>query len=709
MNIDLDIALVGNPNCGKSSLFNALTGLHQKVANFPGVTVEKKVGKCVVRPDLCARVTDLPGMYSLYPKRSDEWVVYDCLFADKPPDMLLLTVDASNIKRNLLFCSQVMDLHIPVIIVLTMVDVARTKQIHVDLNAFERQMGVPVVSVHPRRSRGIDALKKLIARVWAQKTVLVKNRAQFVDHEQYAGEYINAIRPFFPDHTQSYRLIHHAIFSERMSDALREPVRKRLAEKGFNPSTVQAQEIVRRYERISAICQQCIHETNTLTRKFRTEKIDNIVLHRYWGYVILVLSFFVVFQSIFWLASYPMDWIEAGCLRLEQWVSAALPDYLFIPVLTNTFVAKLLFSGISATVVFVPQVMILSGMITFLEDSGYMARVSFLSDSLMRKFGLNGKSVMPLISGMACAVPAILAARSIENRKERLLTIFVLPFVTCSARLPIFLMLTSLTVPQIYYFHWISLQGLVMTGLYLCGFATSFVLAWVGRFFIHTKERSIFILELPLYKKPLLKTIVLDMLQKAKIFVVDVGKVIVLVSAVLTVLFSFVPTKQADVILQAYEADMRADPAHKDVHEKKRDAAIMRASYAAQMGRLAEPLVQPIGYNWQIGVAVLSSFAAREVFLGTLATVYSFDGDESDDDQFLRHRLAELTRPDGTKIFSLATSFSLLVFYMLAMQCMSTVAVVRRETKSLGFVVVQFAVMSILAYGCAWVVYQLLR
>lgn len=705
------VAIVGNPNSGKSSVFNALTGLRQKVGNFPGVTVEKKEGQLKLSDKNIALV-DLPGTYSFYPKREDEWVAHRYLMqcADTL-DALIFTADATNIKRNLLLCSQIMDLHIPVIIVLTMMDMAQKKKIQIDIQALERQMGVPIVVANPRIRKGADALKRLLTQVLDQKNILKKRQKLFMDPHTYAPAVVAALRPLFPLNTPPYPILCHALLYTQLGyrHPLKEALAAALMPVSFNRIQIQAEEISGRYQKINQITQHCVKEKDPLQQKYRTQKLDNLLLHRRWGYVFLALILFLLFQNIFWIAQYPMDWVEVGLSYLEEGFISLLPGFVFSPAITNVFIGKLLFSGISATLVFVPQIMILSGLITILEDSGYMARISFLSDALMRQFGLNGKSLMPLISGMACAVPAIMAARNIENKKERLLTIFTLPFITCSARLPIFVMLTAILIPERHFFNWISLQGLVLMLLYIMGFVLSFITAFLLKFWIKTKEKSIFILELPSYKSPRWRNIGQDMLLKAKIFIRDVGKIIVVISVALTVLFSFVPEKDSVRIQAHFAAQITEDPEHEALYERQKNARLIQHSYAAKIGQKIEPLLTPLGYNWQIGVAVLASFAAREVFMGTLATVYSFEEDDLEDRRFLREKLAQITDKKGHKIFNTATGFSLLIFYMLAMQCMSTMAIVRRETGSWLWSLGQFTFMGALAYACSYMTYWLLK
>ncbi|HYJ65896.1 MAG TPA: ferrous iron transport protein B, partial [Parafilimonas sp.] len=463
---NVHIALVGNPNSGKSSLFNALTGLNQKVSNFPGVTVDKKTGVSHLNDETSCTIIDLPGTYSLYPRRADEWIAYKVLMhadEDIQPDVILLIADASNLKRNLLFCSQVIDLKYPVVIALTMMDLARKKGIEIDVAGLSTELGVPVVPVNPRKNKGITQLKKTLALTAKQNQAIAQR--DFINNHQLAPKAVDTVKNIFPgisDYSSVHQLINHENFP--YPDTIQEMIEQAEIANNFNPTKTQAEEIVQRYTRINQVMQQNVVEPDPLQRKLFTESLDNILLHRVWGYVILLSVLFLLFQSIFSLAQYPMNGIDWSFSQLSGWLNSVLPAMWWSDLLVNGLIA-----GLNGILVFVPQIMILFGLITLLEDTGYMARISFLSDKLMRKVGLNGKSVMPMISGFACAVPAIMSTRNIENRKERLLTIMVTPLMSCSARLPVYTILIALVVPNKFYFGFLSLQGLVMMALYLLG------------------------------------------------------------------------------------------------------------------------------------------------------------------------------------------------------------------------------------------------
>ncbi len=701
----LHIALVGNPNSGKSSLFNCLTGLNQQVGNFPGVTVDKKIGSTPLSVETIASVIDLPGTYSLYPGREDEWVSYRVLLGQDQqlkPDVIVAVADASNLKRNLLFCTQIIDLKIPVVIALTMMDLAKRKGIKIDIAALERELGVPVVAVNPRKTKGISQLKKAVDQT-AKRLYHVPLR-DFIDNKALAENSINALKEKIPG-ISDYSAIHHLINHESFAlpVALQEEIENIEITNQFNPTRTQAEEILQRYGRIRQIMQVAVSEPDPLQKSLFTEKLDNILLHRRWGYLILLGVLFLLFQSVFWLAQFPMDWIDVGFAKLSQGLSSVLPENRWTDLLINGVVA-----GLSGILVFVPQIMILFGLITLLEDTGYMARISFLSDRLMRSVGLNGKSVMPMISGFACAVPAIMSTRNIENRKERLLTILITPLMSCSARLPVYTILIGLVIPKTYLLGFLGVQGLVMMGLYLLGLVMAMIVSYVAKWFIKIKEKSFFILELPTYRSPRWRNIIPIMVTKAKIFVTDAGKVIMIISLVLWALCSFGPAKKMQKARQNYTVALQQPAADTARIEREYKTAKLENSYAGIMGKSIEPAIAPLGYDWKIGIALITSFAAREVFVGTMATIYSV-GDDEEGSPLLKEKMKSAVRPDGQPVFNLASGLSLMIFYVFAMQCMSTLAVVKRETRSWKWPMIQLVYMTGLAYLMSLLVYQLLK
>lgn len=697
------IALVGNPNSGKSSLFNALTGLNQKVGNFAGVTVDKKTGVSRIGENLSVHVLDLPGTYSLYPKSADEQVTYEVLLnRDNPdrPDLIIVIADASNLKRNLLFCSQIMDLRIPVVIALTMNDIARRKGITIDTEGLERLMGVPVVAINPRKNKGISQLKKTIAEAKQAAHVPLHD---FIDIKQLTGDWITEITELckLPGNYSALHVACNYLELSYLNAAQRIRTAALLDEANFHKAKVQAEEVMQRYKKIGTIMQQCVVEESPLKKTIVSERIDKVLLHPLWGNVILLVVLFLLFQSIFWLAEYPMTWVELGFAWASEGLSNILPDNMFRDLLINGVLA-----GISGIAVFIPQIMILFGFITILEDSGYMARISFLTDRLMRSVGLNGRSVMPLISGMACAVPAIMATRTIQNRKERLITIMVTPLMSCSARLPVYTILIGLVIPD-KSLGIFNLQGLVLMGLYLLGFFMALIVARVLNFIVKVKDKTFFLMELPVYRAPRWKNVGITMVEKAKIFVTDAGKVILAISLLLWVLASFGPTNRMAAVDKKYAALKQEQPHNLQEIESEYRSEKLENSFAGIMGKAFEPVIRPLGYDWKIGIALITSFAAREVFVGTMATLYSVGEDAQE--LTLREKMRNARRIDGTPVYTLATGLSLLVFYVFAMQCMSTMVIVRRETKSWLYPLLQFAYMFGIAYLSALVIFQTLR
>ncbi len=700
MKAGIHIALVGNPNSGKSSLFNALTGLHQKVGNFPGVTVDKKTGDLAIGP-YDTTLIDLPGTYSFYPKREDEWVAYRVLMGvdeQVKTDVILLVADASNLKRNLLFCSQIIDLKIPVVLALTMNDLAAKKGIKIDVAGLQEDLGIPVVAVDARKNKGLSSLKEVIKEII--ETPRSRSQESFIDNKNLAVNAIDDFKKLYPTHSDYaalHYLMHHETFP--LDAEMQETIENIEIKHNFNHTKTQAAEILQRYTRIQQIMKRRVTEPDPTAKKKRTDRLDNIFLHRVGGYFILLAVLFLLFQSVFWMAKFPMDGIEWIFTNLTTYLNEHLPAAWWQDLLVNGIIA-----GLGGIVVFVPQIMILFGIITLLEDTGYMARISFLSDKLMRKVGLNGKSVMPMISGFACAVPAIMSARNIENKKERLLTILVTPFMSCSARLPVYTILISLVINEKMYFGFLSLQGLVMMGLYLLGIVMALLASFILKLFIKIKEKSYFILELPVYRAPRWGNIGMTMLQKAKIFVTDAGRVIMIISIALWFLSSYGPTNKMDVLQKNYEAAVQANPSNATLLEKQYHTDKLANSYAGILGQKIEPVIAPLGYDWKIGIALVTSFAAREVFVGTMATLYSV---EEDDNTSLREKLQAAVRPDGTPVYSLAAALSLMIFYVLAMQCMSTLAIVKRETGTWKWPVVQFFMMTGLAYVLSWLTYTI--
>ena len=702
----LHIALVGNPNSGKSSLFNSLTGLNQKVGNFPGVTVDKKTGISRISESLSAKIIDLPGTYSLYPKRHDEWVAYKVLLDQDPKikaDIIVLVADASNLKRNLLFCSQIIDLKRPVVIALTMMDIAKKNNIQLDVAGLERELGVLVIPVNPRKNKGISQLKRAIIQT-SESMHLIPDR-EFINMEPIASEAIRKVQHIFPE-VSNYRAVHYLINHESftLSDEHQDAIENIEVETKFNSTKTQAEEILQRYGKIKTIMKQTVVEADPLQKALFTQKMDDILLHRTWGYLILLAVLFLLFQSVFVIAQFPMNGIEWTFAEAGKWLGNILPSGWFTDLFINGIVA-----GLSGIIVFVPQIMILFGLITLLEDTGYMARISFLTDKIMRKAGLNGKSVMPMVSGLACAVPAIMSARSIENKKERLLTIMCTPLMSCSARLPVYTVLIALVIPHKLYFGFVSLQGLVMMLMYFLGTFMALLAAFVMKWFIKSKEKSFFILELPAYRGPRWKNILSTMIERAKIFVVQAGKVIMVISLLLWVLSTYGPKEKMKDVTTKYAAMVAQNPSQANEYHKLESTEHLENSYAGMLGKTIEPLIHPLGYDWKIGIALITSFAAREVFVGTMATLYSVGDNTDENSETLRQKMIAATWPDGAKVYTLGAGLSLLVFYALAMQCMSTLAVVKRETHTWKWPLIMLFYMTGLAYIMSFITFHLFK
>jgi ferrous iron transport protein B len=697
------IVLIGNPNSGKSSVFNHLTGLRQKIGNFPGVTVEKKSGVFQFSNKEKATVIDLPGAYSLYPRRSDEWVSYKQLMspaAGEGVDIAIVVVDATALRRNLLFVSQVIDLKIPVVVALTMMDIAKKRGIRVNIDQLSREMQVPVVPVNARSGKGVDELKSTVFQMLGNPVA----PKDFFPVGSLAESAIAEMQELFPT-MSAYSSIHHLINHENfeLNSVDQEKIEKIEEKFNVNHTKIQAEDIQQRYKRIRDIVNKSVEEDSVEEKKLFSEKLDSFFLHRTWGYLIMGVVLFLLFQSVFWAAEYPMNAIEQGIGALSGYLGGVLEKTWYADLFINGVLA-----GLSGILVFVPQIMILFGLITLLEDTGYMARISFLTDRIMRRVGLNGKSVMPMIGGFACAVPAIMSARNIENKKERLLTILVTPFMSCSARLPVFTILAALVVPNKKILGVLSLQGLVLMGLYVFGVLIAMFVSYLLNLFIKIKEKSFFILELPLYKQPRWNNIIVTMFDKAKVFVFDAGKVIMVISLLLWGLSSFGPGEKRDQINRTYTERIKNTPSLTESLEKERAASLLEYSYAGILGRSIEPVIRPLGYDWKIGIALITSFAAREVFVGTMATLYSVGESEDSSGNTLTKKMESAKRPDGSLVYSTATGFSLLIFYLLAMQCMSTLAVVKRETGSWKWPIIQLLYMTGLAYLLSFITYQLL-
>lgn len=697
------IVLVGNPNSGKSSLFNFLTGLNQKIGNFPGVTVDKRAGTTALPDNSLVEIVDLPGIYSIYPRSLDEKIVAQVLLdhhSPHAPDQVVVVVDGTSLKRGLLLATQVIDLGLPVVLAMNMMDLAARAGITYDFVKLSAALGVPVVGINARSGAGIDELKKQLTstaaashkHVFSIPTEATAPVAELrgklgVDNDYEAYQFLE----------QPYSLTFLAQDKVEAVDHIRK-------HHNFFPGKFQGAETIKRYASIQQLLDQVTTKPSNGQWRSYSRNLDRLLLHKVWGYVIFFAVLLLIFQSIFAWATVLQDLIDSLFAELSVLAATHLPS----GVLTD-LLAEGIIPGIGGIVIFVPQIAILFAFISILEETGYMARVVFLMDRIMRKFGLSGRSVVPLISGVACAIPAVMATRTIDNWKERITTILVTPLMSCSARLPVFTILIALVVPEQNVLGVFNLQGLALMGLYLLGFVAALLSAWVISKLIKLKERSYLIMELPMYRLPKWSNVGYTILEKTKSFVWEAGKVILAISIVLWVLASYGP---GDVMQRAEEVVLQEN-ANARLTEQgladKIDAYKLEHSYAGIIGRAIEPLIKPLGYDWKIGIALITSFAAREVFVGTIATIYSIGSVDEDDSGTIKERLRAEVNPDtGGPRFTPAVGFSLLVFYTFAMQCMSTLAVVYRETKGWKWPMIQLAYMTVLAYVSALLVYQIM-
>jgi len=697
------IALVGNPNSGKSSLFNHLTGLSQKIGNFPGVTVEKKSGMTTLPNGEAAEIIDFPGIYSIYPRSLDERIVSEVLLDHRSaamPDKVVVVADATNLKRSLLLLTQIIDMGLPTILVLNMMDLAAKAGISYDFTMLSQKLGVPVVAVNARQGIGVEDLKQQLLKplqpvatpvfqIWPEVQPAVKALRAGLgvdnDYEAY----------LFLEQPQSLNFLS----KEKQAEVagLRDQFK-------IFPGKFQGAETIHRYSFIQDLLGQVTLKNSDLSWKQYSSRLDNILTHKVWGYAIFFGLLFLIFQAIFAWATLPMDFIDTTFAAFSQYLGTVLPEG---PL--SSLIADGIVPGIGGIVIFVPQIAILFAFISILEESGYMARVVFLMDKIMRKFGLNGKSVVPLMSGVACAIPAIMATRTIDNWKERTITILVTPLMSCSARLPIFTILIALIVPDRTALGFFNLQGLALMALYLLGFVAAIGSAWLMRWLIRVQERSFLIMELPPYRLPRWSNVGLTILEKTKAFVFEAGKVIMAITIILWVLASYGPgdelSRAREVVLEQ-TSNMRLT---EQGLEDRIAAYKLEHSYAGIIGKAIEPAIKPLGYDWKIGIALITSFAAREVFVGTIATIYSIGSVDQEDEGTIKQRLREEVNPDtGGPRFTPAVGLSLLVFYTFAMQCMSTLAVVYRETKGWKWPLIQLTYMTALAYMSAFAVFQLL-
>ena len=695
MSKSLNIALLGNPNTGKTSVFNALTGLSQKVGNYPGITVEKKEGICKLNRTTKGHVLDLPGTYSLNASSMDESVVIELLLNRKSkdfPDVAVVVTDVENLKRNLLLFTQVKDLGIPTLLVINMADQMKRKGITLDIPVLEKALDTKIAMVSTRENKGLQELKQLIINYRELSTTAT------ISIDSIDEEYFKNLEKIFPNQSL-YKLwlvitqdVNFAkIDRKRVSDAT-----DFKTESPSNLKRLQQKETVKRYQFINNVLKQGLRVDREAATDLRS-RFDRVLIHKFWGYIIFFVVLMTIFQSIFSWSSIPQDFIDNSFASLSQVLGEKLPAGVFTDLLTQGIVP-----GLGGIVIFIPQIAFLFFFISILEETGYMSRVVFLMDRGLRRFGLSGKSVIPLISGTACAIPAVMATRNIENWKERLITILVTPFTTCSARLPVYAILIALVIPEDSVFG-LSYKGLMLMFLYLVGFGMALLAAWILSKTLDIQSKSYFVVEMPNYKLPLLKNVGITVWEKTRTFVPEAGKVILAISILLWIMASYGPGKdfnQAEQIVQENYPELN----EMDL-EIKTNAYKLEHSYIGILGKTVEPVISPLGYDWKIGIALISSFAAREVFVGTLATIYSV---ESDSEDTIKNRMASEVRADGSPLFNFASGVSLMLFYAFAMQCMSTLAVVRKETNSWKWPMVQLFGMTLLAYLVAFSTYQIL-
>ncbi|UMB59313.1 ferrous iron transport protein B [Lutibacter sp. A80] len=699
INNEVKVALIGNPNTGKTSLFNQLTGLKQKVGNYPGITVDKKQGFCKLNNTTKAVITDLPGTYSINPTSMDETLVLDALLNDKNdtfPDVVVVVVDIENIKRNLLLFSQIKDLKIPTILVINMIDQMKRRGIELDVPLLETQLKTKIVLASARKKIGIDQIKAAILDYKKLSTDPICNITDRIDKD-YFTNLKNAFKEF-PLY-KSWLLITQIQEFDFLTEKQKALVLK-FREDLSCIKRYQHKETILRYKIINDILKKSFIVDASKATDLRGI-LDRVLTHKIFGYVIFALILLFIFQGIFNWASYPMDLIDTAFANLSSWVKTVLPPGTFTDLISEGIIP-----GIGGVVIFIPQIAILFTFVTILEETGYMSRVVFLMDKIMRKFGMSGKSVIPLISGTACAIPAIMAARNINSWKERLITILVVPFTTCSARLPVYAILIALIIPNKTVLGILNLQGLTMMALYLLGFTAAILSSILLHKVLKINTKSLFVIEMPNYKIPLLKNILYEVIEKTKAFIFGAGKIILALSIVLWFLASNGPAAFKNA-----EETVASKIENKNISTEELDKKIvaykLENSYIGYMGKTIEPVIKPMGYDWKIGIALISSFAAREVFVGALATIYNVDSD--DNVSTIKERMAAEVNPDtGEKRFNFPTGVSLLLFYAFAMQCIGTLAIVKRETNSWKWPILQLVGMGILAYVSAVLAFNIL-
>lgn len=700
----IKVALVGNPNVGKTSVFNALTGLNQHVGNYPGITVERKVGTTNIEKNIKATVIDLPGTYSINPSSKDEEIALKALYDEQNkdyPDVVVVIAEVENLKRNLFLFTQIKDLGFPTILALNMADQMDKKGISIDIELLQEKLQTKVVLISARKKEGIDSLKKAIVEFEKGSTKPI------FDLKSIDASYFETLEQLHPNQNP-YKvwLTQAKVFAFEGI----QPMISSNAEFQKNEAEIkrlQHKETIKRYQFINEI----LKKTYTIDESKATDirmRFDRILTHKFWGYVIFLLVLLVIYGSVFELASYPMDFVDGLFSDLSSWVSTVLPEGKLTELIADGIIP-----GLGGVMMFVPQIAILFFLISILEETGYMSRVVFLMDRIMKPFGLSGKSVVPLVSGTACAIPAIMAARNIENPKERLITMLVTPFTTCSARIPVYIIIISLIIPQTYIFGFIPLQGLVMTGMYLLGFLAAIGGGWILNKFIKADRKSYFIIEMPTYKMPILKNVLLNMYEKSLSYIVGAGKIILSLSVVIWFLGAHGPSNTFGNAEEIVTERHINDGLTEDELANEISGYELEHSYIGMIGMAVEPVFRPLGYDWKMSIAVLTSFAAREVFVGNLAVLYNMgkdkDVEDAEDSGKIIETLSQEKRADGSLVYDFPTGISLLLFYAFAMQCLSTVGVTKKETNSWKWTIFQMVFMTGFAYIVSLIAYQLLK
>lgn len=692
---EIKIALVGNPNVGKSTLFNKLTGMRQKSGNYPGITVEKKTGSFTEGAHKYS-VVDLPGAYGIHPSSVDEQVVYEVL-ADKSnpyhPELAVVVGDPFNLKRAVFLYQQIRDMGVPAIFVVNMIDEAEGAGLFIDTEKLEALLGTRVVLTDARSGRGIDSLKAALLFRPGSHTPSFRIPSEYFDAIEQVKHRTGEEHDYLAWLYISQK--HHPAHGARQADTI-DAIRSEYA---LNPHRLQIQETMARHDQLDSDLLSIVRDSSKKREHF-TERLDKLLIHGTWGYVIFFGLLMLIFQAIYTWSGPFMDAIDNGFAWLANSTANWLPEGPINGLFTDGFIA-----GIGGIVIFIPQIAMLFIFISLMEESGYMSRVVYLMDRWLKPFGLSGKSAVPLMSGAACAIPAVMSARTIENDKERLITILVTPFMTCSARLPIYIIIIGLVIPQERVLG-LDLQGLVLFGMYALGLLAALGSAWLLKLLLKSSYKSFLILEMPTYRVPVLRNVALHVWEKTMGFVWGAGKIILAISVILWVLGSFGIGERftnAEEIVRMENPGIDPEDFENAVQSQQ-----LEYSFLGTLGRFIEPAIEPLGYDWKIGIGLISSFAAREVFVSTMATVYSLGG--TDDELTIRERMAGEINPNtGRPAYNLASGISLLLFYAFAMQCMSTIAIVRKETDSWKWTVIQLVFMTGFAYFAALVAYQLLK